>query len=114
MNKNEIAKVAHKVNKAYCESIGDMSQDTWEDCPEWQRSSSVAGVNFHINNPEASVEDVHDHWMTVKVNTGWVHGKDKDPNATPPTHPAMVKYDQLPVEQRSKDYIFKAIVNALI
>ena len=30
----EIARVCHNVNKAYCEAIGDDSQVTWEEAPK--------------------------------------------------------------------------------
>ena len=56
----DIATVAHELNKAYCESIGDNSQPTWEDAPEWQKSSAVNGVKFHLENPDASPSAIHD------------------------------------------------------
>ncbi len=43
MDMNQIARVCHEVNKAYCEALGDNSQPTWEDAPEWQRSSARMG-----------------------------------------------------------------------
>jgi hypothetical protein len=46
-----IARVAHQVNKAYCESMGDLSQADWEEAPAWVRESVIAGVKFHIANP---------------------------------------------------------------
>ena len=44
MTKQDIAKVAHEINLAYCESIGDNSQPTWELAPDWQKSSAINGV----------------------------------------------------------------------
>ena len=35
MKVEQIAQVAHELNKAYCESLGDNSQPSWEDAPEW-------------------------------------------------------------------------------
>jgi len=37
MDIEDIAKVAHEVNRAYCISIGDNSQQSWECSPEWQK-----------------------------------------------------------------------------
>ena len=31
MTEQEIARVCHEVNRAYCQAIGDNSQPTWED-----------------------------------------------------------------------------------
>jgi hypothetical protein len=33
MEIEEIAKVAHEVNRAYCQALGDFSQPKWEDAP---------------------------------------------------------------------------------
>ncbi|CDQ41843.1 hypothetical protein [Virgibacillus salexigens] len=65
MNKNQIAELCHNVNKAYCESIGDLSQPKWEDAPD-------------------------------------------------KTHPCLVPYNELPVEQKTKDYLFKAVIDTVI
>lgn len=34
MNTIDVAQIAHEINKAYCESIGDTSQPSWEEAPE--------------------------------------------------------------------------------
>ena len=39
MNIKQIAKTCHEVNKAFCESIGDASQPSWNDAPQWQKIS---------------------------------------------------------------------------
>jgi hypothetical protein len=111
MTETNIAQVAHELNKAYCESIGDNSQPTWDDAPEWQRSSAIKGVEFHIANPDASPSASHDSWLKQKEEEGWKYGPVKNPDTK--EHPCFVPYEQLPVEQRSKDYIFKQTVHSL-
>lgn len=111
MNVESIARVCHEVNKAYCESLGDNSQPTWADAPEWQRASAMNGVDFHLHNPNAGPDHSHIEWMKEKVDSGWVYGDVKDPVAK--THPCIVPYDQLPAEQKSKDYIFRGIIHSL-
>jgi hypothetical protein len=37
----------------------------------------------------------------------------KNADATPPTHPCLVPYAQLPAEQQRKDALFQAVVAAL-
>ena len=37
MNIVKIAKIAHEVNRTYCIEIGDDSQLSWKDAPEWQK-----------------------------------------------------------------------------
>ena len=53
MKVEEIARVAHEVNRAYCQALGDDSQPAWEVAPQWQRDSAINGVTFHIANPGA-------------------------------------------------------------
>lgn len=113
MTNIEIAEVAHEVNRAYCESLGDLSQPAWEDAEDWQVKSAINGVEFHRNNPEASdPEDSHLSWLAEKRAAGWKYGPVKDVDKK--EHPCFLPYDELPPEQKSKDYIFRAVVRALL
>lgn len=105
-----IARACHEVNRAYCQALGDDSQPSWEDAPEWQRSSARMGVDLHLSGdfgPEAS----HFGWMTQKLNEGWKYGPVKNPETK--EHPCIVPFAELPREQQAKDYIFRAVVHAL-
>jgi hypothetical protein len=50
MTRENIVRVAHEINKAYCESIGDNSQPSWNDAPEWQKNAAINNVQFHLDN----------------------------------------------------------------
>ena len=104
-----IAKVAHEINRAYCAALGDETQVAWEDAPEWQRASAVAGVEMHLANPDATPEQSHESWLAQKLADGWEYGGVKD--AHKKQHPCCVPYDQLPPEQKAKDYLFRAAVH---
>lgn len=106
-----IARVCHELNKAYCESIGDYSQKSWDNAERWQRDSAIRGVEFALQNEDAPVSYQHDAWMADKIKDGWAYGEIK--NADMKTHPCIVPYDKLPNEQKSKDYIFKQAVISL-
>lgn len=110
MNVNDIAKICHEVNRAYCLTLGDKSQPAWEDAPEWQRSSAVNGVEAIISGRVKSPEQSHQSWMAEKIADGWAFGLQKDPEAK--THPCILPYDQLSKEQQTKDYLFQAVVKA--
>jgi hypothetical protein len=112
MTTTDIARVAHETNRAYCESIGDTSQVPWNDAPEWQKVSAMAGVHFRIKNPDATPEAMHESWRAQKFNEGWTHGPVKDPQNK--VHPCMVDYKNLPREQQAKDALFSAVVGALV
>lgn len=105
------AELCHEANRAYCKALGDDSQPHWGDAPEWQRASAIAGVEFHIANPDAGPSHSHDSWLRQKEADGWKHGPVKD--AEKKEHPCFVPYDQLPPEQKAKDYIFGAIVKTI-
>lgn len=107
MKLEQIAKLAHEVNRAYCKSIGDNSQPTWENAPKWQKESAINGVKYHLENPNISPEMSHENWLREKEKTGWKYGDVKDPIKK--EHPCIVEYSKLPKEQKAKDYMFKAI-----
>lgn len=108
---SDIARVAHEVNRAYCAAMGDLSQPFWHAAPDWQRDSAIAGVKFHLENPNAGPAASHESWLKVKEAEGWKYGPIKDPEKK--EHPCYVPYDELPVEQKAKDYLFTAVVHSL-
>jgi RyR domain len=106
-----IAKVCHEVNRGYCEAIGDKSQPPWDEAPEWQKKSAVTGVQFKLDNPDATAEDQHQSWLDGKAADGWIYGAVKDPAKK--EHPAFLPYANLPQEQKIKDHLFAAVVEAM-
>lgn len=106
----EVARIAHEVNRAYCGALGDFSQLPWDHAPDWQKDSAIKGVLFHIANPRATPEQSHESWLREKVEQGWTYGPVKD--ADKREHPCCVPYSELPLEQRAKDYIFRGVVRA--
>lgn len=106
------AELCHEANRAYCKALGDDSQACWGDAPDWQRASAIAGVEFHIANPDAGPSHSHDSWLRQKEADGWKYGPAKD--AEKKEHPCFVLYDQLPPEQKAKDYIFSSIVKTIV
>lgn len=111
MTPEQIARVAHEVNRAYCQALGDHSQPAWDDAPQWQRDSALLGVRLHTENPDASPAASHASWMAQKAADGWVYGPEKRPDVK--QHPCMVPFDQLPREQQAKDHIFRGVAHAL-
>ena len=112
MNKEDIAAICHEANRMYCLTIGDTSQPDWMQAPEWQKKSAIDGVQFHLDNPNASPSASHESWLKQKEEDGWKYGPVKD--ADKKEHPCFVPYDQLPEEQRAKDYLFKGICDQLL
>lgn len=106
------ARAAHEANRAYCQAIGDHTQLTWEAAPEWQKASERLGVQFILENPDASPSASHDSWLAEKIRDGWKYGAVRDAEAK--THPCFVPYEKLPESQKAKDAIFGAVVRGVV
>lgn len=104
------ARAAHEANRAYCIAIGDTSQPSWDDAPDWQRSSAINGVQGVIdgNGPEQS----HESWLAEKAATGWKYGPVKNPDSK--EHPCFVSYADLPDSQRRKDDVYVCVVRSML
>lgn len=105
-----IARTCHEANKAWCAFNNDDSQLPWDEAPQWQKNSAIAGVEFLYANPDAKDSATHDSWMAEKVKDGWVYGEVKDAEAK--THPCLVPFEELPPVQVFKDKLFIAIARA--
>lgn len=112
MTPEQIAQIAHEVNRGYCASLGDVSQPAWADATEADRASKLAGVKMYAEKPESTPEQAHESWLATKAAEGWKYGETK--NAKKKEHPCFKPYAELPAEQRAKDYIFRAAVLAAL
>lgn len=106
----DIARVCHEANRSWCEMNEDHSQLPWEEAPQWQRDSAIAGVMFLRANPDAGDSATHDSWAAQKIAEGWTYGEVKDPGAK--THPCLVPFEELPHAQQFKDKLFRSIVRS--
>jgi hypothetical protein len=103
------SRAAHEVNRAYCIAIGDDSQLPWESAPQWQRDSSMRGIEAALAG--STPEQQHEAWRNDKIAHGWVWGREK--NAEDKTHPCIVSYADLPPEQKKKDDLYVGTVRGM-
>lgn len=107
-----VAMLCHTANAMYCRSLGDESQKTWDEAPDWQKASAIAGVEFHLANPDAGDAASHENWMAAKKAEGWKYGEEKD--EAKKLHPCMVPFSKLPPEQQFKDTLFRHTVHSTV
>lgn len=110
----QAAKVAHEVNRVFCQRSGDFSQSSWEDAPEWQKESAIHGIELHwkalADGKDLPPSASHESWLAEKLATGWKYGPTKNPETK--EHPCCVPYEELPYVQKTKDYLFGAVARA--
>jgi len=106
----ELVRIAHEANRAYCTTLGDHTIPSWDAAPEWQRESAIAGVTSALSDPGKTPEQSHAEWSEHKLKAGWKFGPIKRPEVL--EHPCLVSWSELPAEQKVKDRLFLAIVNA--
>ena len=111
MKSELIARVAHNVNRAYCDAMGHEPQPHWDDASDEQKTSAICGVNYHKQNPESTPEESHKSWMALKQKAGWSFGVIKDIKRK--FHPCFKPYERLNQSQKAKDHIFLTVVNEL-
>lgn len=106
-----IAQICYAANQAYCLTGCDNTMPDWEYATDPVRKGYIEGVTMHLGNPDSTAQDGHINWMADKLEQGWKYGPQKDTDKK--THPCLVEYDKLPVDQRIKDDLFIAIVRAM-
>lgn len=107
----EIAFICHEANRCLQLVNGEgVISLPWPELDQETMESAIDGVD-NIIETDATPEESHANWMQFKTEHGWKYGEVKDPEAK--THPCLVPYEDLPENQKIKDSLFHAIVNAL-
>ena len=104
-----IAKVVHSANRAYVDAIGGRAVNlSWEEIREEERSGLIKAVAGMITNPQLP-ETSHEQWCLAREKDGWTKDIKYDYNRK--THPNLVPYDQLPIEEQFKDQLFMGLAS---
>jgi hypothetical protein len=110
----KIEKIAELCYEA-CRSVdravdGKDTKNEWLYAPNDHRNRVRSGVATFIDNPDITPEELHDAWTEEMKSDGWTHGETRD--ETKKEHPSMVPFNQLPMGEQVKDYIFIYLVRA--
>lgn len=112
MTAEEIARVCHEANRAMTFLVADAPvQPPWDEADADTKAGKLRAVQFVIDNPKATPEQIHTAWCDERWRQGWIWGPVKD--LTAKLHPSLRPYKELSVGTRQKDAVFQAIIQAL-
>ena len=97
MNLNDVISVAQRVQQSYLFALTGNRQAV-ELLPFAQPEALEATVQYVIDNPEATAQDLHNKWVSELGEQGFVLGPNVDFDTK--QHPSMVPYDMLPKDAR--------------
>lgn len=106
-----IARVCYEANRAYIRATTGEIVPDWDSALPWHQHSTKMGVQRVLEAPDMTPKQIHDHWMDFRLEQGWTYGKEKD--EVKKTHPSLVPYDLLPESEKTKDRLFRAIIDIL-
>lgn len=109
LNIRQIARVCHEANRALQIELGEVPNQPWDYIDAEMQTSAVHGVERALAGADPKL--LHELWSKEKKDQGWTYGAIKD--FATKRHPCLVSYDELPIEQRRKDYLFQSIVSSL-
>ncbi len=93
MNVDRIAHVAYEAVRTYALTIGDQSQKPWHEAG-LDRQTALRSVEFALRNPASGDSD-----------------QPPPPEDAKP-HQCRIPWSGVPVEQRTKEHLFRAVVRA--
>lgn len=103
-----LAESCHEATKVISEQILSEEKKEWKLIDSKTKAKLLNAVNRAIEEKITDPAIAHANWITDMEKDGWQYGDKLDEENK--THPCMVPYDQLPVGQQTKDYIFLAIL----
>jgi len=103
------AQVAYAANRQYVDIIGGRVVNlTWAEAPYELKQSLIEAVRNHMTNPKTS-EETHVAWCEARKAQGYRLGKHI--NHKKKTHSSLIRYQDLPFEEKLKDALFVGIVD---
>ena len=103
-----IARAVHEAIRAYQAALGEEEAPPFSEAG-WMRDGTVEAVEFALRNPTPGAQ--HEAWVASRLREGWVHGPKK--SAADKTHPSLVPFDHLSLDEQRKDTILIAVVQSL-
>lgn len=110
----QVAEMYHAWNIAHQGITGDdMPSQPWMWLTRTQRAITIRAVKRVRAGAITTAEEHHEAWYREMNALGTIWAPDKDPQAMPPTHPAMLHWAALPQDKRDKSIFFVGLVQLL-
>jgi len=103
-----IARICHQINRALRMGLGEDGGPDWFAASDHIKNAAIAGVQFHLDNPEAQDEDAHKAWMNHKLEHGWTCGPEKSELLK--TDPCLTSFGRLPLVRQAEVRLFGEVV----
>lgn len=112
LNLEVIARVCNTVIRNQNKLLGDDSIPEWDKLSEDLKRSNYIGIQYVIDNPEVTPQEIHATWCKTRIDSGWIFGDTKCDIKK--THPCLVSFEELPIEQQIKDELFISTVKSFL
>jgi len=110
---NEITKIIYEATRFEAKWSGrSIVPEPWEERDEAFRNQMTKVVEEYFKMDKLPTpEEAHDSWVKAYEKMGWKYGEKRDPVFK--THPDMVPFNELSLDEREKDAIFLAFIYVL-
>ena len=110
MDYSDITKIVYEAARLEAKWSGrSVVPEPWEERDEDFRDQMIEVVEDYLKMDKLPTpEEAHDSWVKAYEKMGWKYGEKRDPVLK--THPDMVPFDALPLDEQQKDAIFLAFV----
>lgn len=106
---NTCAAAAHEAIRVFSQRLG-REEPHWEDSGATHQLA-IRSTTHNVLANGHNAEQVHMTWRVQMVEQGWTHGSVKDIEKK--THPAVLPYELLDLEQKVKNEMFVEIVQSV-
>lgn len=107
----ELARVSHEIVRGYREAIGDGTCPPWVQTTKDERMAAAQQVVTVLKFPALTAAELHSGFVDTMRDRGWTFGEVMDEEKK--THPLLVDYDQLPLQNRIEDALFCNTIRAI-
>lgn len=108
----QIAKTCHAIHRAYCIENNIKTQPEWNDLDEKHIEVIIDSVRKILSGEIKTKEESHLNFVKYKISQGWKYSKIY--SVENKTNPRLTEFNNLTIEQRTKEALFIECVKSFI